>query len=344
MISAKTVKHVAMLILGPLVIAAISAVVYLNGGRIVSTDNAYVKAQIIDVSSDISGQVTRVSARDNQRVTKGQLLFEIDDRPYQIALLGAEAQLAEVRSNIASLQQEYLNSDIEIRNADARLEYLGKELERLRSLLARGSVSVSQFDEVEFQWISAQNSRQEKRQSLEVIKARLIDPARPIDEHPLVQRALAQRDSAQLDLSHVKVVAPHDGIAVNVSAHGGENVVAGAPLMSIVDDSLMWLEANFKETDLTHLKVGQSVSVHIDSFPDQHWTAHVESITPATGAEFSLLPAQNSSGNWVKVVQRIKVNIALDNYSGEPALAAGMSAVVDVDTGNKRSLPMIGSL
>ncbi|MDP2285441.1 MAG: HlyD family secretion protein [Pseudohongiella sp.] len=344
MISAKAVKHVAMLILGPLVIAAISAVVYLNGGRIVSTDNAYVKAQIIDVSSEISGQVTGVSARDNQRVSKGQLLFEIDDRPYQIALLGAEAQLAEVRSNIASLQQEYHNSEIEIRNADAKLEYLGKELERLRSLLARGSVSVSQFDEVEFQWISAQNSRQEKRQSLEVIKARLIDPARAIDEHPLVQRAIAQRDSAQLDLTHVEIRAPHDGIAVNVSAQGGENVVAGAPLMSIVDDSYMWLEANFKETDLTHLKVGQPVSVHIDSFPDHQWTAHVDSITPATGAEFSLLPAQNSSGNWVKVVQRIKVNIALDNYNGEPALAAGMSAVVDVDTGNKRSLPMIGAL
>lgn len=344
MISAKAVKHVAMLILGPLVIAAISAVVYLNGGRIVSTDNAYVKARIIDVSSEISGQVTRVSARDNQRVSKGQLLFEIDDRPYQIALLGAEAQLAEVRSNIASLQQEYHNSEIEIRNADAKLEYLGKELERLRSLLARGSVSVSQFDEVEYQWISAQNSRQEKRQSLEVIKARLIDPVRAIDEHPLVQRAIAQRNSAQLDLTHVEIRAPHDGIAVNVSAQGGENVVAGAPLMSIVDDSYIWLEANFKETDLTHLKVDQPVSVRIDSFPDHQWTAHVDSITPATGAEFSLLPAQNSSGNWVKVVQRIKVNIALDNYNGEPALAAGMSAVVDVDTGNKRSLPMIGAL
>jgi membrane fusion protein, multidrug efflux system len=342
--SVKAVKHAALLIVGPLVIAAISAVVYLNGGRLVSTDNAYVKAQIIDVSSELSGQVKSVSVRDNQRVTQGELLLEIDDRPYQIALLGAEAQLAEVRSNIASLQQEYHNSEIGIQNADAKQDYLGKELERLRSLLSRGSVSASQFDEVEYQWISAQNTRQEKRQSLEVIKARLIDPARAIDEHPLVQRAIAQRDNARLDLSHVEVRAPHDGIAVNVSASAGENVVAGAPLMSIVDDSLMWLEANFKETDLTHLKVGQSVSVDIDSFPDQHWTAHVASITPATGAEFSLLPAQNSSGNWVKVVQRIKVNIALDNYSGEPALAAGMSAVVEVDTGNKRRLPVIGSL
>lgn len=344
MMSAKTVKHTMLLLAGPLLIAAVSAWFYLHGGRYVSTDNAYVKADIVSISADVSGRVMSAAVSDNQRVNKGDLLFQIDDRPYRIALLRADAQLAEARSNIASLQQEYRNSEIEIQNADARLDYLSRELERIRSLLARGSVSVSQFDELEFQWTSANNSRQEKQQALEVVKARLIDPQRAIDEHPLVQQALAQLDSARLDLTHVEVRAPVDGIAVNVSAHVGENVISGAALMSIVDDSHLWLEANFKETDLTYLQPGQPVSVHIDTYPDRVWQASVASITPATGAEFSLLPSQNSSGNWIKVVQRISVKIALEDYDGSPVLAAGMSAVVDVDTGHQRSLPLLGSL
>jgi membrane fusion protein (multidrug efflux system) len=342
MMSAKAVKHTAILIAGPLLIAAVSAWFYLQGGRYVSTDNAYVKAEIVSISSDITGRVMNVSVTDNQRVTKGELLFQIDDRPYRIALLHAEAQLAEARSNIASLHQEYRNSEIEIQNADARMEYLGKELERVKSLLARGSVSVSQFDELEFQWVSARNNRQEKQQALEVAKARLIDPRHAIDGHPLVQQALAQLDSARLDITHVEVRAPVDGIAVNVSTHRGENVVAGAALMNIVDSRHLWLEANFKETDLTYMVPGQPVSVRIDTYPDKVWQGTVASVTPATGAEFSLLPAQNSSGNWIKVVQRISVKIELENYHGSPMLAAGMSAVVDVDTGHQRTLPVIG--
>ncbi|HLT63111.1 MAG TPA: HlyD family secretion protein [Pseudohongiella sp.] len=338
------VKHVSLLLAGPLAIVIASAWIYLHGGGSVSTDNAYIKADIVSVSSELSGRVMETFVRDNQRVERDQLLYVLDDRPYKLALMRAEAQLADARSAVSSLQQEYRQAELEITNATARVEYLAKELERVRSLRARGSVSESQLDQLQYEWQDASNTRREKEQSLEVIKARLGDPARPLDEHPQVQQALAQVDSARLDLSHVEVRAPIDGIAVNVSALRGETVVAGAPLLSIVDDQHLWLEANFKETDLTHLQPGQPVNVKVDTFPDQRWTGHVDSITPATGAEFSLLPAQNASGNWVKVVQRITVRIELDDYQGDRMLAAGMSAEVDVDIGQKRSLPLIGSL
>jgi membrane fusion protein (multidrug efflux system) len=337
-------KRLSLLLLGPLAIAAVSAWLYLNGGRIVSTDNAYIKADIIDVSSEITGRVVSVNVKDNQPVSKGELLFTIDDRPYQIALHRAEAQLAEVRSNITSLKQEYRNSEIAIENAETRLKYLSKELERVRSLLERGSISVSTFDEAEYQWTDAQDSRQEKLQALQVIKARLIDPDMPVDDHPLVKQALAQLDSARLDLSHVEVFAPTDGVAVNVTANLGENIIAGSPLMSLVDNHHLWIEANFKETDLTHMHPGQHVDVEVDTYPDQHWEARVASITPATGSQFSLLPAQNSSGNWVKVVQRVAVRIEFEGNLPLTELVAGMSALVEVDTENQRTLPFISSL
>lgn len=337
-------KRLSLLLLGPLAIAAVSAWLYLNGGRIVSTDNAYIKADIIDVSSEITGRVVSVNVKDNQPVSKGELLFTIDDRPYQIALHRAEAQLAEVRSNITSLKQEYRNSEIAIENAETRLKYLSKELERVRSLLERGSISVSTFDEAEYQWTDAQDSRQEKLQALQVIKARLIDPDMPVDDHPLVKQALAQLDSARLDLSHVEVFAPTDGVAVNVTANLGENIIAGSPLMSLVDNHHLWIEANFKETDLTHMHPGQHVDVEVDTYPDQHWEARVASITPATGSQFSLLPAQNSSGNWVKVVQRVAVRIEFEGNLPLNELVAGMSALVEVDTENQRTLPFISSL
>lgn len=342
--NSRRIKHVSLLLAGPLLIAAVSAWVYLQGGRTVSTDNAYVKANIVSVSSELSGRVMQALVSDNQRIQKDQLLYVLDDRPYRLALTRAEAQLAEARSAVASLQQEYHHGELAVTNASARVDYLAKELERVRSLHARASVSESQLDQLAFEWESASNTRLEKLQALEVIKARLGDPSRAVDEHPQVQQALAQVESARLDLSHVEVRAPMDGVAVNVSALGGENIVAGAALLSLVDDQHLWLEANFKETDLTHLQPGQAVSVRVDTFPDQVWQAHVASITPATGAQFSLLPAQNSSGNWVKVVQRIAVRIDLDDYSGVPMLAAGMSADVEVDIGQKRSLSLIGSL
>lgn len=337
------VRHLVLLIAGPAAIAGIAAYVYLHGGRYVSTDNAYVKHDIIAISSEISGRVVEVVPKDNQRISKGQLLFRIDDEPYRIALTKAEANLASVSGAIESEKADYKNVQLDIQKAETDLEFRRKEMERIRQLLASRSIPVAQFDQAEYAWKSTQNELDARRQELQAARAALINPDLPTEQHPRYLQALAELEKIRLDISHLEIVAPVDGIAANVSVHEGEYVVAGAQLFSLVDDSSLWLEANFKETDLTWVRPGQAVTVTIDAYPGEEWLASVDGITPATGAEFSLLPAQNSSGNWIKVVQRIKVNITLDDYNGELPLSAGMSAVVNIDTERQRTLPWIAA-
>ncbi|MEK7258952.1 MAG: HlyD family secretion protein [Pseudomonadota bacterium] len=334
-------RHVFLLLLVPALIAGVSLYVYLQGGRYVSTDNAYVKHDIIAISSEISGRVIEVIPRDNDRVSKGQLLFRIDDEPYRIALAKAEANLANVRASIEGEKADILNSQLDISKAEDDVEFRRKEMERIRHLVETRSIPAAQFDQAEYAWRSTANELEARQQELQVAKARLIDPAMPTEQHPRFLQAVAELDKIRLDISKLEIRAPVDGIAANVSVHEGEYVMAGAQLFSLVDDSHIWLEANFKETDLTWMRPGQPVSVTIDTYPDQEWQAQVDGITPATGAEFSLLPAQNSSGNWIKVVQRIKVNITLEDYDGELPLSAGMSAVVNIDTGRSRTLPWV---
>jgi len=334
-------RHGLLLLLGPAVIVAAGSWFYLQGGRFVATDNAYVKAEIFTISSNISGQVTLLAARDSDRVTEGQLLFRVDDQPYRIALARSEANLANTRGDIESMREEYTNKLLEIDAAQTDLAFQEHELARLQKLIAEGSISESQYDQAVYARDSAERNLAEKQQALRVVEARLVDPESPVDSHPRVRAALAELDKAIFDLNHVEVYAPTNGVVVNVSAHPGENVISGGPVMSLISDEKIWLEANFKETDLTYMEKDQPVEVHVDAYPDQTWHGHVAAITPATGAEFSLLPPQNSSGNWVKVVQRVSVRIDLDDYPGTPYLASGMSANVEVDTGHQRSLPQL---
>jgi len=339
----KALKTLTLLLLVPAAIAGVSLWVYLQGGRFVSTDNAYLKSEIVAISSEISGRVVEVVPRENQRVTAGQLLFRIDDEPYRIALAKAEAALSNVASGIEGEKADYRNDLLLVSNARTDVDFRQRELDRIRQLVQTRALPAAQLDQAEYAWQSAVNAMQARQQSLETSRAKLIDPELPTTSHPRYLQALAELDKVKLDLSRLEIHAPCDGIAVNVSVHPGEYVMAGAQLFSLVDDSRLWLEANFKETDLTWVRPGQRVKVRIDAFPDREWDAHVDGITPATGAEFSLLPAQNSSGNWIKVVQRIQVNIALDSATGDLPLSAGMSAVVDIDTGRQRSLPWIAS-
>ncbi|HDZ08308.1 HlyD family secretion protein [Pseudohongiella sp.] len=337
------IRNLLLLILGPAVIAGVSLWVYLQGGRFVSTDNAYIKTDIVSVSSEITGRVVEVMAHDNDRVSKDQLLFRLDDQPYRIALAKAEANLANVHGSIESDKAEYLSAMLAIDNANTDLEFRRKEMERIRRLVATSAISTAQFDQAEYAWRSARNALDNRVQALQASRARLINPDLPAEQHPRYLQALAELEKARLDITHLEIRAPADGIAVNVAVHAGEYVIAGSALVSLVDDANMWLEANFKETDLTWVRPGQEVSVRIDAFPGQTWQAHVAGVMPATGSEFSLLPAQNSSGNWIKVVQRIRVNITLDNYNHDLPLSAGMSAVVDIDTGRSRTLPWIAA-
>jgi membrane fusion protein (multidrug efflux system) len=334
-------KRKVTLFAGPLIITAVAVYFYMIGGRYMETDNAYLKAGMMSIASEISGKVVEVSIADNGRVEAGQLLFRVDDQPYQIALARAEANLIKVGGDVESLKADYLNKFADLDKSKTQRDFYLREFNRLNSLLARKTVSAAEVDQAEYLYLDAINEMQVTTQALQVVKARLIDIDLPLEQHPSYLLALAERDKARLDLSHVRTVAPSSGVVANFSIRKGEYIIAGAPLFSLVDDSYIWVEANFKETDLTHLQVGQPATIKVDSYPDQQWQGHVASITPGTGSEFSLLPAQNSTGNWVKVVQRITVNMAIDPLTSDSSigLTAGMSALVKVDTGHSRQMP-----
>ena len=337
----KRALRIALFWLGPVAVAATGLWLYVQGGDIVSTDNAYLKTEMVSISSEVGGKVVEVLVEDNQRVEAGQVLFRIDDEIYRIARARAEANLAKVRSNIESLRADYHNKLADIDKAKSDYEYYRKEADRLQKLAASEAVPAIQIDQAMFKAASAQQEVDISRQALEVVKARLVDPNLPIEQHPDYQLALVEHDKAELDLSHVEVKAPIAGVLANFSVKVGEVINATIPLCSLVDDSRVWVEANLKETDLTWLRIGQRATIHVDAYPGLEWHGRVVALTPGTGSEFSLLPAQNSSGNWVKVVQRITVRIQFTDPVDASRLSAGMSAEVTIDTGFERTLPWI---
>lgn len=349
----KRILRIAILWFGPLAVAVVGGYLWLHGGRYATTDNAYVKSSMVSIASELSGRVVEVSGADNQRVEAGEVLLRIDDEVYRIRLAEAEANILKVRSNIESLRADYLNKQADIEKAEADIakaeadaEHFASEFERLQKLKEINAVSAIQVDQAEYQ---AMQSRKElditrkelniKRQALQVVEARLVDPNLPSEEHPDYKLALTQRDKAALDLTKIEVRAPIAGILANFDVKVGEVLNASVPLFSLVDDSRVWVDANFKETDLTYMREGQEATIEVDTYPGLEWRGKVYSITPGTGSEFSLLPAQNSSGNWVKVVQRVSVTLEMEPLADAPPLRAGLSAVVKVDTKHQRKAP-----
>lgn len=327
---------------GPLIMAIVGGYLYFHGARFSETDNAYLKAAKVSISSEVSGKVLEVAVHDNQQVEKDAVLFRIDPAPFEIAVLKAESGLATVRSEIESLKSEYLQKNADFEKAQENLNYQEKQYARAVSLREGDAVSVTQFDEIENSRNESVRALESARQEAGTARAKLVDPELAVEEHPLYKEALAQMNRARLDFQRTSIKAPTAGMTANVSMQPGEYIAAGIPLFSIVDNRYLWVEANFKETDLTYVKRGQPATVEVDTYPGKVLKARVESITPATGAEFSILPAQNSSGNWVKVVQRIMVRLELDDKGGDLPLAAGMSATVGIDTGNTRIERMRG--
>jgi membrane fusion protein (multidrug efflux system) len=267
------------------------------------------------------------------------LLLRLDDEVHRIRLAEAEANILKVRSNIASLRADYKNKQADVAKAESDAAHFDAEFARLRRLKDSGSVSAIDVDAAEFAAVQARKELEIKQQALEVVDAKLIDPKLPPDAHPDYKLALAQRDKAALDLTHVDLYAPVGGVLANFDVKVGEVVNASVPLFSVVDDSRVWVEANFKETDLTFMHEGQEATIKIDTYPDLEWHGRLAAITPGTGSEFALLPAQNSSGNWVKVVQRVAVTLDMDPLPNAPQLRAGLSAHVTVDTQHQRKAP-----
>lgn len=337
---ARNLIRIALMILGPAAVLIAGAYYYVIGGRFVSTENAYVKADKIAISTNVPGRVIEVLSSENDKVEAGQLLFRLNPEPYQIALNRAEAKLNSTKAEIRELQAFHRQKVAELQVQQSDLAFFKTEYDRQVKLKKRGVVSQSRLDEARHNVTNAKQRILAIRQEISRALARLGgDLKQQIDLHPLVLEAAATRERAALELSWTRVRAPDSGIVTNISLEPGEYVRAGTPIFSVVATNNIWVEANLKETDLTHVRIGQETSIKVDSYPDRVWRARVESISMATGAEFSLLPPQNATGNWVKVVQRIPIKFKLLDSPYDPPLRAGMSVVVEIDTLHEREVP-----
>jgi len=330
-----------LLILGPLLLVLAGGYFYVTGGRWVSTDNAYVKADILPVTTDVSGIVAEIPVHDNDAVAAGQVLFRLDDTPFRLALDRANAQLGITRNDIEALKASYRQKQEEIRLAQTNIDFYDREFRRQQDLASRQVASQAAFDQARHNLDAARSQLSSLQQDLAGIAANLNgNPNIAPEQHPRYLQAMAQRDEAARQLAHTVVKAPFDGIVTNVpSLQPGMYLQASTTAFSLVATDHVWVEANPKETELTNVKPGQKVEVTVDTYPGVEWQGAVASLSPASGAEFSLLPAQNTSGNWVKVVQRIPIRIRIDTDPSKPILRSGMSVEIDVDTGHARGMP-----
>ena len=329
-----------LLVAVPLVAAAVGLAIYLGGGRYITTDNAYVGAQKVLITPDISGKIARVLVREGQRVKAGDELFDIDPQPFRIALTQAEGKLAAVRTEFAILKSNLRSLGKMAELAQQTAEIKQRDLDRKQALIANRSGSQADLDNAAAALVAAHEQAQTATQRRDDALNQLQrNPDLPIEQYPAYMQARAALDQAQRDLDHAVLRAPIDGTATQVdNIQLGRFVTAGTPILAIIDDSHPWVDANPKETDITDLKIGQPVLVVVDTFPDYPLFGTVVAISPGTSAQFAIIPPQNASGNWVKVVQRVPLRIRLDPDPMASKLRAGMSAYVEIDTGRKRWL------
>jgi membrane fusion protein (multidrug efflux system) len=316
---------------------------YLVSGRYASTDDAAVMAAQATISSNVPGRVVEVDVRDNERVHKGDVLFRLDERPFQIAVEEAQAKLAAARMQIIAGKATYRRELASLTANTDTLAYQQHEFERQQRLLQSGISSRAQFEQVQHAVEMAQSNLASAQQQVSSVLAMLggnVDL--PVDAHPVVLQAQASLDKAKLDESYTVIVAPDEGVVAKVEQlQVGDYINAAAPLFTLVSSRDVWIEANFKEDDLTYMRPGQSAKVSIDAYPSHACKAHVTSLSPGTGSQFSVLPPENATGNWVKVVQRVPVRLQLDDnceLGDTIPLHSGLSAEVTVDTEHHRSL------
>ena len=330
-----------LLVLVPLAAAAIGIYIYAESGRYVTTENAYIKSNVIAISSDVSGRVEWVGVEDSTLVRKRQILFRLDQQPFKIALDRSEAELDLVRTQVEHLRADYHEAVTQVVTEEERVKFLTRQLSRHKKLMDRKLGSEQAYD------VAAHDLSLAKRQ-VRVLRQRVQralqslggNPDIKVEAHARFLRARAERDQAAIAWADTSIEAPVDGIVSNMKLQAGEYVEEGDAVFTIIENGKVWIEANLKETQLTHVLQGQSASITVDAYPGVEWPATVDAIAPATGAEFSVLPPQNATGNWVKVVQRIPVLLDVEQPPKGNPLRAGMTVTVAIDTERERTMPV----
>jgi membrane fusion protein, multidrug efflux system len=316
------------------VLIAVAVYLYLTGGRYQNTDDAYIQAATVSISANVAGRVLDIYVHDNEIVKRGDSLYRLDDAPFRIAVSDAAAKLASTRLQVASLKSTYRQRQVELQSARDSLAYAQRQFDRNKRLLTSGIASQAQFDQASNGLDLGHQQVANADQGVAVALANLGgDPDIAPERHPLVEQAQAALDRARLDLSYTLVKAPADGIVTKVEQlQVGDYIAASAPVFALVSTHDVWVEANFKEAQLERMRPGQAATVEIDRIGGKRFSAKVASLSPGTGSQFSMLPPENATGNWVKVVQRVPVRLQLDHVDVGLLLQSGLSASVTVDT------------
>ena len=332
--------RLVLLVVLPLIALVAGGYFYLASGRYISTDNAYIGAQKVLITPDISGKIANINVAEGQRVNAGDALIEIDPEPFRIAVTQAEAKLAGVRIEYANLKTNFESLQRRITLAKETVDLKQRDLDRKNTLVANRTGSQADLDNSMALLVVAKTAVEQLEMQQEAIRNQLLgDPNLPIEKYPPYVQAQATLDQAKRDLDHTVLRAPIAGMATQVaSIQLGRYVTAGTPVFSLIDDTKPWIDANPKETDITHLRVGQPVNISVDTFPDRKFRGLVAAVSPGTGAQFAILPPQNASGNWVKVVQRVPVRIEFAPSEDVRDLRAGMSVTVEIDTGRQNTV------
>ncbi len=335
-------RRVLLLVVLPLVALIAGLTFYLNGGRYVTTDDAYVGAQKVLITPDISGKIISVAVKEGQSVATGDVMFQIDPVPFQLALAQARARLDDAKTSHDNLvaNVKLYSQTIDIINSGIAIKQ--RDVERKSALVKSSAGSQLDLDNsATTALVTAQaQSQLVKQQNSTALNQLLGNPELPLEQFPAYMQAKAALDDAQRNLDLTTVRAPMPGIATQVDQiQLGRFVAAGTPVFSVIDTSKPWVDANPKESDFTYVAVGQPVTIDVDAFPNHVFKGTVGSLSPGTGAQFAILPPQNATGNFVKVVQRVPVRIYFDsNDKYVQKLKAGMSAYTSIDTGHRRSL------
>jgi membrane fusion protein (multidrug efflux system) len=332
--------RMTLLVLLPALVAVVALFYYLLSGRYISTDNAYVGAQKVLVTPEVSGKVVRIAVSEGQLLKPGDELFAIDAEPYRFTAQEAEAKLQRVRGDFAALKSSLASLTRQIEFSRQNLTAARSDFERKTKLLGDRISSQSDLDKARVALMGAQAQLEQLEQQERGARIQLLgDPDLAIERYPQFIEATVALERARRDLANTVLRAPITGVATQVSSiQMGRYLTAGMAVFSIISSDRLWIDANPKETDLTNVRPGQAVAITVDAFPDRHWEGTVGAISPGTGAQFSILPPQNAAGNWIKIVQRVPMRVEFAPGQDLRRLRAGMSATVEIDTGRRGRL------